>query len=641
MSPEEEKLNNIEKLKGKLFSNTYETKIEYRDHFSQARKKTIPEAWVDKVKTTAAVDHFINKTSVFKKIFIGSIAFFLLALGYVGYMFFFGGNIVSNDNISISIFGNTFTDGGEDLPLQIQIINKNNTDLDLVDLVVEYPKSSTGDLTSETERLRESLGTISAGAVRNENVNVILFGEQGSIRQVRVAIEYRVEGSNAIFVKEKMYDVTINTTPINLSIDAPREVTPNQDITIALKTSLNSTRTLDGVMIKAEYPVGFQYTSAEPKPTLGNNIWVIGKLKPGEEHDIYIQGRMLEVFDGEEKTFKVSTGTQSSSDKSILDIVFNSLAHTVLIQKPFIQAQLYINGAYAREYAVNQKTPIQAQIRWKNNLNTVVNDVVIRAKISGNALDRRAVNSQQGFYSSSEDVIIWDKNSDSRFKEINPGESGSVGFSLSSLPLFTAQSGLLSDPTISVEISVSGKQADQGNAYKEVKSTDSKVIRMISDVGLVTKALYYAGPLKNTGPIPPKVETPTTYTIVWSISNSSNNLSKVEVRSTLPELVNFEGKVLPEDGTLSYNSATKEIVWKVGNVARGTSFNSSSKEVAFQISFTPSLSQVGTAPTLINDATLTGHDNFANVNVRVNKASLDTRLYADQSFPSDGDRVIE
>jgi hypothetical protein len=641
MSPEEEKINNIERLKGKLFSNTYETKIEYRDHFSSEKKKNIPTAWDEKAKTDIAQDKFFTKTSVFKKIFIFSIGFFILALCFVFYQIFVGGNTVSNENITISIFGNTFTDGGEDLPLQIQIINKNNTNLDLVDLVVEYPKSSVGGLTEGTERLRESIGTISAGGIHNENVNVILYGEQGSVRPVRVTIEYRVEGTNSIFVKEKIYDVTINTTPINISLDAPSEVTPNQDVVLALKTSLNSTRSLQNVLIKLDYPVGFQFVSAEPKPSLGNNVWSLGELDPGEEHDIYISGRMLDVFDGETKTFHIASGTQSASDKTMLDVVYNTLAHTILIQEPFVQAQLYINGTYAKEYVANSKSPIQGQIRWRNNLNSVVNDMVIRAKISGSALDRKEVNEQQGFYSSSEDVIIWDKNTDEGFAEVNPGENGSIGFSLASLPLFSTTNGVLSDPNIKIEISVSGKQQSAGSVLKEVKSGETKIIKMISDVGLVNKALYFSGPFNNTGTIPPKAESETTYTIVWSISNTSNSLSKVVVKATLPQLVRFVGTTLPEDGSLTYNSSTREVTWNVGNVPKGTGLGAGSREMAFQIGFTPSLSQVSTAPTILNEAVLTGHDNFANVNVKVNKALLTTRLFNDPDFPTGGDRVAE
>ena len=61
----------------------------------------------------------------------------------------------------------------------------------------------------------------------------------------------------------------------------------------------------------------------------------------------------------------------------------------------------------------------------------------------------------------------------------------------------------------------------------------------------------------------------------------------------------------------------------------------------FQLEFIPSLSQVGTTPTIINDTILTGHDDFANVDVRINKTSLDTRLLNDANLPANGSRVVE
>src|SRR3989338_11470740 len=239
---ERDKLNRIEELKGKLFSKNYQTKIEHRDSFSHSDRKDIPDSWANGMKVGSGFpgspDNFFMKTSMFKNFFIFSLAFFVLTLSYASYVFFAGGNTVSNDNIDISILGNNFTAGGEELSFIVGITNKNNSPLDLVDLVMEYPKSSPGagtDLSTGTERYRLSLGTIPAGAVRNENLKVVLFGEQGSVRPIKISLEYRVEGSNAIFVKEKSYEVTISSTPINLSVDAPLTISPNQDITLNTK----------------------------------------------------------------------------------------------------------------------------------------------------------------------------------------------------------------------------------------------------------------------------------------------------------------------------------------------------------------------------------------------------------------------
>jgi hypothetical protein len=359
------------------------------------------------------------------------------------------GNTVSNDNIDISIVGNNFTAGGEELSFVVGITNKNSSALDLVDLVMEYPKSSSNSgngSSAGTERFRESLGTIPAGAVRNENLKVVLFGEQGSVRPIKIFLEYRVEGSNGIFVKTKSYEVTINSTPLNISVDAPFVVSLNQDVTLNIKTTLNATKPAEKILLKLDYPVGFQFVKATPSPSLGNNIWNLGDLAPGAEKSISLTGRMLDVSDGEEKTFRISSGLQSAIDKSMIDVVFNSLSHTITMKKPFIDAKLFVYVLYQRVYAKITKNPFSLVMRWTNYLDTKVIYLDIRAKISGNAVDRKTISAQHGFYDSLTDTITWDKNSKNGFGEVNPGDSGSVGFSISTISLFSATGGMLVDP---------------------------------------------------------------------------------------------------------------------------------------------------------------------------------------------------
>src|SRR3989339_203477 len=603
------KLNRIEELKSKLFSKNYQTKIEHRDGFSHLNKNNIPDVWDNGEKVGSSSfynrDNFFMKTPVFKKFFVFSLSFFVLTLIYASYVFFAGGNTVSNDNIDISILGNNFTAGGEELSLVVGITNKNNSSLDLADLIIKYPKNGSGnfDSSAEIESNRISLGTIPAGSVRNENIKLVLFGEQGSLIPIKISIEYRVEGSNAIFVKEKPYEVTINSTPLNLSVEAPDTVSPNQDITFNVKATLNATKPVSKILLKFDYPVGFQFKSSVPAPSLGNNIWSLGDLAPGTERNISVTGKMVDVSD--------------------------------------IEAKLFVNGVYQREYATNTKTPIQGEIIWTNNLDTKVNDLVIQAKISGNAVDRRTINAQQGFYDSSLDIITWDKNSKTEFSEVNPGDSGSVSFSVSSFSLVSASGGMISDPVININVSISGKQLLSGYATTNLNNYDSAIVRIISDVGFANKALYYSGPFANTGPIPPKVGTETSYTIVWSLSNTANNISKAIIRSSVPSWMKFVGTVSPSSEDLTYNSSTKEIVWNVGRITKGAGITGLVRSVSFQVVFTPSLSQIRTTPIIINDAVLTGHDDFANVDVRVNKSALRTQLDNDPSFPPAGGVVVE
>ena len=671
-----DKLDKVEELKNKLFNKSYKVGPVDRFSFTHRQTKDVPDSWVEEDGEESSPKNFFMKTSMFKKFFIFSIAFFVLAMSFALYTFFVGTNAVSNDNIEISVLGNAFAAGGEELPLQVEIVNKNASPLELADLVVEYPKGSSSQnptpissdnslgginansstdtasvvavpipvsqpISQDTDTLRTSIGTIPAGGTQDESVKVILFGEQESVQSLKISLEYRVEGSNAIFVKEVPYQVTISSTPINLSIDAPTEANPNQEITLNVKATLNATKAASGILLRADYPVGFEFESAKPAPSFGNNVWSLGDLPPGAERDISITGKMVGVADGEQKNFHIFSGSESDSDKAAIDTVFNSLGYMVAIKKAFIEANLYINGVYQREYATDAKTTVDGEIHWANNLDTKINDLSISAKLSGNAFDGKTMTVQDGFFNSSTNTITWDKNTKNEFAEVNPGDAGTVGFTVSPSALFSDASGMLSQPLINIDVTIKGSNALEGNVAQELDNSESKIVRIISDVGLATKALYYSGPFTNSGPIPPKVGEQTTYTVVWALSNTSNNISKAQVTSTLPSWMDFTGQISPPSEDITYNPSTREIIWNVGGIPTGTGITATDREVSFQVVLDPSSSQVGTSPAIINDAVLTGHDDFANVDITVNKNSLNTNLLNDSAFPATGDRVVE
>ncbi len=446
-------------------------------------------------------------------------------------------------------------------------------------------------------------------------------------------------GSNAIFVKDTLYTVNINSTPLNLSVDSPTTISPNQDITLNIKETLNATTPLKNILVSLDYPPGFQFTSSVPAPSFGNNVWNLGDLAPGAEHDISISGKMVDVFDGDEKSFNISTGSQSSTDKSMIDVVMNAIKDTISIKKPFIEASLFVNGVNQREYATDTKTPINAEIHYANNLDTKVDDLKIVAKLSGNAFDRKTIVASGGFYDSAKDTITWDKNSQNGLSEVNPGDTGSVAFSFSPLSLYTS-SGILSNPLVNIEVDITGSQATSDNAPQQITNSSSAIIRMISDVGFSEKASYHSGPFPNTGPLPPKVGAPTTYTVTWSLSNTANSISSVQVDSTLPSWINFVGPISPAGENLTYNPSTKEIVWIADRIQRGAGITGALRSVSFQITFTPSLSQVGKTPAIMNASVLTGHDDFANVDVKVNKGAITTNLENDPGFPANGGVVV-
>ncbi|MEK7066129.1 MAG: hypothetical protein AAB965_00985, partial [Patescibacteria group bacterium] len=53
-----------------------------------------------------------------------------------------------------------------------------------------------------------------------------------------------------------------------------------------------------------------------------------------------------------------------------------------------------------------------------------------------------------------------------------------------------------------------------------------------------------------------------------------------------------------------------QIVWKAGDIPAGSGIVDQAREVSFQVSFTPSVSQIAKKPNLLSEATITGEDTF-------------------------------
>jgi hypothetical protein len=153
-----------------------------------------------------------------------------------------------------------------------------------------------------------------------------------------------------------------------------------------------------------------------------------------------------------------------------------------------------------------------------------------------------------------------------------------------------------------------------------------------SNISLVAKALYNDGSFKNTGVIPPKAEKTTTYTINWSISNTFNNTSNVTVSAVLPSYVKFINNINPQNEAVTYNDVSGEVVWNVGNIKTNTGYISAPRQVSFQVSLLPSLSQIGTVPILIGDSTLRATDVFTNAPLSSAVDALSTDIVGDSLY---------
>lgn len=641
--PEKPK-SRIEEIGKKLYSTSFKD----RSVFETLKKGEyeVSDTWTPaKEEPQGGVSGEPPHNRILKKVLILSFSFFLIAVAIAGLYFFKGSNLLSANNVDISVEGPVSLAGGDVLNMGIIITNNNDAAIEFADLLIEYPEGSYASVESKEAlpRIKKSLGKINAHETVHETASAILFGQSNTEKNIDITLEFRLEGSNATLEKKKRYAVGITSSPVDVSIDMLKEANSGQEVEVDVHLKSNSSTPLTGLVYSIDYPFGFRFKDANPKPLYDNKMWVLGDLAPSAERIVKIKG-VLEGQDEEEKIFRVYVGTQNERDAHALGITYNSVSRSIFIKKPFLALNVVVDNDTANEHVSSSGKIVRADVLWENNLPTKIIDGQIQVKLHGDIINRYSIAvSNGGFYRSLDDTIVWDsKSGNEALAVIEPGEKGSASFSFSFQPLVSKDGKqAFANPEVTIEVTARGRRVSDTNVPEEINTVAIKKIKVESSMNLASRSVYYAGPLKNTGPLPPKVNQETTYTIIWTITNSSNDISSALVRATLPTYVKWLGVVSPDSENVTYNEIGGEVVWNAGAVPAGTGINRAAKEVAFQVSFLPSLSQLNQSPPLTSEISISGNDNFTGTALRDTKRALSIKLSTDSTFLENQGIVVQ
>ena len=635
---EDDKKGRIEKIKDELYSKNMDSLGgPIRRHSVGLQESTPPTTW-----DNADIEKESKQDFPFVKIFLIAFIFFLAASGFAFFKFFFGVNIISGDNIDVIAQGPVSVGGGENLPLFIEVINKNTTPLESVNLHIEYPDGmrNPDDISSEVKRFDAVLGNIAVGKNVSQTVNNLVFGEENSKKDIKITVEYRIPGSSGIFYKDKTFSFLISSSPVNITVVNSSEVNANQKMDFNIEVKSNSLTIVKDLTLKVEYPFGFDYKNSDVTPSVDNNIWNLGDFEPGATKNIRISGLIMGQ-DNEEKVFKFSVGMQDKLDSRSIATNFASFSTSVFVRKPFINLALAFDGNINKEVVISSGKSIKGDIIWTNNLPDTIYDLETDISINGGILDKTSVSVNGGIYKSLENQIIFNKQTSPSLASLLPGASGNGSFGFSAFSTVSKTGSLFSNPEITFNISVQGRRTDSASTQKEIFYSETKTVKIISNLSLLSRGYYFVGPFQNIGPIPPRAEKETTYTITWTATNPTNNVTNTQVTSSLPSYMKWVDKYSPTSENVVYDSINNQVIWNIGNIQAGVGTTLRAKEVSFQVSLTPSLSQVGTSPVILNASTITGMDSFTGTTIAETKQIITTDIRTDQNMPSGGGMVTQ
>ena len=627
--PPQDDASSLDRIQQKLYAPKTAA-VDPHAELKTPRPQGLAHAW--KQVVPAAVLEPKHHMRLATKFFLFSLLFFVIASGIAAYLFLSNSRTVSTDNIGIAVQGPTTVAGGDTVPLSLTITNRNPVAITNATITIDFPDGtrSADNVLTPYPRYTENLGSIAPGASVVRSVKAVVFGSGGQAVTLPISLAYGTSGSNATFVKNSTYGLTISTAPLSVSVDALAETVSGKPLTLDVTVRSNATAAVSGVILQAQYPFGFTVSQSNLTPV--GSTFALGTLNPGDSKEIKITG-VLTGQQGDARVFHFTVGTVDAQNPQVLGVSYMTQDATVNVTAPFLATTLTLNGTDSNQVQhITSGSRVSAQLSWTNTLATDVNNADVEVALSGTALDPSSVQVARGFYRSSDNTIVFNSQTDPSLSDLAPGATGVGSFSFSTVSGAAAQG--LRNPTLTLAISVAGTRQGQSSVPDSISATLTKTISLATAVTLDSYGLHSSGPFSNSGPLPPAANKQTTYAIVWNIQNSANAIAGAQVTATLPAYVNFSGATSPNDGSITYNAASRTVTWSVGDLAAGAS-----AQGAFQVAFTPSSSQHGTSPVLVNAPQLTATDRFAQVGVTATGSNVSTETTRDPGYTSGLDEV--
>lgn len=618
-------MNSDESFLKKLDTDLTTGKITTDDHRGILHREKVQPIADDWVVEPEPVDNDeielkrIRQKSLFKKMFIGSCVFAVIALSFFGYSLYNGKARLTGDNVDVIVQTKSFADSGEQVVATINIVNHNTVAMELAKLTIKYPLGTVKDPGAFKE-ITKSIGTVGPGETYTDSFTAQLFGEQGTEKQFSAMVEYRLGDSNAIFESNGDTKLTLRSSIATLLVTADNTILSGQSVPMKLRLTSNSATPIKNTLISAQYPDGCTLISADPMPSLDTNLWFIGDVLPGQEIPINLNVSCIGNVNAGQ-TFQFVVGNQDSANERLISSVYTSTTHAVTLSQPFLATTITINGKPADSVALTQNQSTDVYINFENTTDTAITNARIIATLSGDGYDVDQVISPTGYFNTGNNTITWTGQEVDMLGTVDPGEKGYVVF------VVTPKKGIDKPSTVNVATSVAGILL--GGVDRELQDVSNASIAIKTNLDLITKTLHHSGLLKNTGPIPMTVGSETTFSVVWQLSNSNNLVTNSVVKTILPTGIVWKNNIAPsiESKNITYNTVTREVIWNVGDVPIGTD----ARNITFTVGITPTKPQVGSVPNLTGEITVIGTDSVTKTEIEQKKRAMNTRLPNDTS----------
>ena len=534
---------------------------------------------------------------------------FALVLAAVGYGFW-RKNIYSKEELKLEIFGPREAALGQEVEYVVKYKNNGDFRLESPSLVFTAPDFSIKDdkiFTKEVLDAEKLGGAIYPGEEKSYTFKFRVAGKAGEAKIAKASVSYQPKNLSARYESSTTFTTIMKEAPLDLEMDLSSTVEADKSFHLKINYFSNVDWLLTDLRVSVDYPAGYSFSQSSPK-SFDKNEWVIPVLNKNQSGTIDIVGQLSGSLD-EGKVFRARIGMWKDGQYMQL----REIEKGARIVKPTVALRQTINGD--ANYTAKPGEWLHYEVYYKNVSDKELYNLVLVDSLEGDLFDLTTIKSETGSFRPGDNSLVFDWKQNSQLAYLPMANEGKVEFWIK----LKDDMSRLNRPELANKVMIGPAREDFAT-------------KISSKLELAQKAFYSDEIFGNTGPLPPQAGMATTYTVTWQAKNYYSNVKAAAVRAILPPEAQFvSGKIFPEIQTagLTYNEATREIVWNIGDMVAGQGLVSSPLNVSFQIAVSPMNSQIGGTAGIIGQAVIRGSDEWTEAMLESAAPVLDTASLSD------------
>jgi uncharacterized repeat protein (TIGR01451 family) len=524
---------------------------------------------------------------------------------------------------------------GESFNLGIIFSNNSSKAFNDVKLTLKFPEGiSLLEDDPNKKNIEIQLGNLAPSSFVKQNFELIALSNNLEVKTINASFKYKVENSNIVFENNSQVDLNVERSAFDILVETPEKVFNAQKFKMTIKYQNNSLKDLDNIYLKVDFSPFYKFIDSNPKTN--NNLWELGLVKTKQNGSIDLYG---EVLGKENQSVQFNISALVKINNKFYTLANQNYNLSILTQP--LALNILLNKE--ENYTASIGEYLEYTFQYKNNSNIPLENIVLKAKFDSNLFDFSTANTN-GYFDSINNTFVWNSTAVPDFKSLASGGFGEVKVRIKLKDNFDINKENDKNFVLKIDAQIESTTLPPGlNEAKNISfySFESKVRGFVkaNAFGLYRDPQWQ---ILNKGPYPPKVNTPTQYSIHLQIKNYATDLSNIKISGVIYPGTVFTGVTKSNIGiTPKFDPNSNLVTIEIPKILANKGVLNDPIEIVFQLENTPSLNQVDKDVILFDNIVFKAIDDFTGEELSFSLNKVDTSLPYDNTIKVNNRRVSQ